>query len=106
MASFMDTAGRPLWLNDNQFSNMTTGVPSNFMGKEVILDNFVPTPAASSYSVIYGDVSGYYAPQRVGMSIRVAEEILIRQDLVVVIARMRFGGQLVHDWQVKTMQCA
>lgn len=102
----VDTTGRPVWLPENQFSNLMYKVPPSLAGYAVVRDQFVPVPAASSYSVIFGDLGGYYAPQRVGISLEVLRELRALQDEVVVYARARFGGQLVEDWRVKLMKLA
>lgn len=101
-----DTAGRPLWLPQDQYSNFAQNIPANIYGYPIVKDQFVPVPAASSYSVIFGKLSGYLAPQRVGISIEVLRELKALQGLVVIYARARFGGMLAYDWQVKLMKLA
>lgn len=103
-----DTAGRPLWLRDNQFSNFVNGTrnPPMLLGYPVVVDQFVPAPAADAKSVIFGDMQGYYVVDRVGLSIEVLREIRALKDEVIVYARKRVGGQLVHDWMIKLMKLA
>ncbi len=102
----VDTTGRPVWLPQDQFSNYANGYQAQILGYPIVKDQFVPVPAASSYSVIFGNLSGYFAPQRVGISIEVLREVRALRDEVVVYARRRFGGQLLYDWQVKLMKLA
>jgi HK97 family phage major capsid protein len=100
--AIVDTTGRPFWANS--YPDYTNGYQSTILGKPVVMDNFVPVPAADSYSVILGDLKAYYAPQRVGISIEVLRELRALKDEVIIYARRRFGGQLVKDFQVKVMK--
>lgn len=102
----VDTTGRPFWDVGSQYPNYANGYTATILGYPIVRDNFVPVPAASSYSVIFGNMNAYYAPQRVGISIEVLREIRALKDEVVVYARRRFGGQLVRDWEVKLMKLA
>lgn len=100
----VDTTGRPFW--GESWPSYTNGYQANILGYPVVRDQFVPVPAANSYSVIFGDLGAYYAPQRIGISIQVADQIRMLRDEVVLYARRRFGGQLVHDWRIKLMKLA
>lgn len=102
----VDTTGRPVWLPADQFANASNGYQPTIFGYPIVRDNFVPVPAASSYSVILGNLQGYLAPQRVGISVEVLRELKALRGLVVVYARARFGGELAYDWQVKLMKLA
>lgn len=102
--SLVDTTGRPFW--GESWPSYVNGYQPNILGYPIVRDQFVPVPGANSYSVIFGDLGAYYAPQRVGISIQVADQIRMLRDEVVLYARRRFGGQLVHDWRVKLMKLA
>jgi HK97 family phage major capsid protein len=102
--SLVDTTGRPFWMD--QYPNFQNGYLPNILGYPIVKDAHMPIPAANSYSVAFGDLKGYYAPQRVGMTIEVIRELFILRGLVGIYARQRVGGQLVEDWRVKLMKLA
>jgi HK97 family phage major capsid protein len=102
----VDTTGRPVIIQPGTFSNATEKPQFVILGDPIELSNFIPVPAASSYSVIYGDMRAYYIADRVGLSIEVLREIKALRDEVVLYSRKRVGAQLVHDWRLKVMKLA
>jgi HK97 family phage major capsid protein len=66
----------------------------------------MPAIAANAYPILFGDLRGYYIVDRVGLSVEVLREIRALRGEVVVYARKRVGGQLVHDWRLKDMKLA
>lgn len=55
-----DSQGRPLWE-----PSLQSGVPSSLMGSPVLIDNGIPTPAASAKSIGFGDISAAYIVRQV-----------------------------------------
>jgi HK97 family phage major capsid protein len=100
-----DTAGRPLWnQTDGNYTSWVNGYPSTLLGYPIAKAQFVADPAASSKSMYFGDMRAYYVIDRVGLSIEVLRELRALRGEVVVYARKRVGGQLVHDWKMKVLQ--
>ena len=109
IGALADTTGRALWLRENQFSNWMNGTrnPPNFLGYNVVLDQFMPDAAtANLLPVALGDYTGYHAPERIGMSIQVLQEARAMKGELILLARVRFGGQLVRPWQIKLLKLA
>lgn len=103
--ALVDAQGRPLWQqSDGVFANFVRGYPPTLLGYPVEKDQFMPAIGATATPIAFGDFSGYYMPQRVGLSVEVFREVLGLRDIVVIYARMRLGGQLVHDWKVKLLK--
>lgn len=75
-------------------------------GKQVITDEFVPALATDSLSAIFGDFSGYYIVDRVGMSIKFDEITGLDTDQVKVVAKKRVGGYTVEPWRLKVQKLA
>jgi hypothetical protein len=92
----VDTTGRPIVITPGTFSNATEKPTFSILGDPIEVTNFMPVQAANSYSVLYGDMRGYYIADRVGMSIEVLREVKALRDEVVVYSRKRVGAQLAH----------
>ena len=101
----VDSNKRPLWQQtDGAFQSWVNGYPPTLLGYPIVKDQFMPAVGATYYPVAFGDLTGYYMPQRVGISIEVLRELKALRDEVVVYARMRLGGQLVEYWKLKLLK--
>ncbi len=74
------------------------------MGDPIIFSQFAQDVGASNYPLIYGDFSGYYFVNRLGLTIQVLREVRARQNQIEVVARMRYGGKLVENWKIKVQK--
>jgi HK97 family phage major capsid protein len=98
------TATLPQWSTGDSYPNFSNGYNPNLLGFPVRKDQFVPDISTSNYPVIFGDLKGYYAPQRSGITVEVLREVRALRGEVVIYARQRVGGQLVEDYRVKVMK--
>jgi len=76
-------------------------------GYPVLWSQFMPDPASSGtgqYPVIAGDFGGYTLVNRVGFSIQVLREVAARRNQVIVLGRVRFGGQPLEPWRLRVMK--
>ena len=101
-----DSAVRPLWNPQDQYPNFTSGNPATLLGRPVQMDNFLPAIGSNTYPLVYGDLSGYWFADRVGITIQTLTELFALRDIYCIYARRRVGGALVHDWRVKVQKCA
>lgn len=106
LRSLTDSQTRPLWNPNDAWPNTANGMAASLLGYPIVKDQFMPALAASSLSVAFGDMGGYYIADRVGLSVEVLRELRALKDEVILYARKRVGGQLVHDWKVKLLKCA
>lgn len=107
VAQLKDGNGRYLWGMGVDDSGLRVGVKGrNLLGYDVVLNQFMPTQAASSNSIIFGDLKGYYLVNRVGLSIQVLRELYAETNQVLILGRVRFGGQVAEDWRLKVYQNA
>ncbi len=74
------------------------------LGYDVNYSGFMPSPAAGTYPVIFGDLSGYYLVNRVGFSIQVLRELYAETNQILLLGRLRFGGQVAEDWKIKVQR--
>jgi len=101
-----DSQARPLWMTADAWPSTANGMAANLLGYPIIKDQFMPALATSSLPMAFGDMGGYYIADRVGLSVEVLRELRALQDEVVIYARKRVGGQLVHDWKLKLLLAA
>jgi HK97 family phage major capsid protein len=99
-----DTQNRPLWMTADAWPSTANGMAANLLGYAIVKDQFMPALATDSLSVAHGDMGGYYVADRVGLSVEVLRELRALQDEVIIYARKRVGGQLVHDWKLKLLK--
>lgn len=87
--------GEYLWEPDQQ-----VGQPANLMGFPVLEQETMPSIAAGTYPILFGDPRGYRIVDRVGMSVeRYLDSSTARINQVIYIMRRRLGGQLVEPWR-------
>ena len=98
------TANQPMWKPEDFFPNALNGYAPRLLGYPVVKDQFMPAISTSTQPLMLGDLSGYYAPQRVGITIEVLRELFALRDIVCIYARMRVGGQVVEPWKFKLMK--
>lgn len=105
IAQLKDGNGRYLYgmgVDDSGLSVQIKG--RNLIGYPVLMNQFMPVAAASAYSAIFGDLRGYYLVNRVGLSIQVLRELYAETNQVLILGRVRFGGQVAEDWRLKILQ--
>ena len=102
----VDGDGRPLWSAGDSYPNFANGQQTSLLGYPTKKSQFMPDVSANTYPLALGDFSGYWIADRVGITVEVLRELRALRDEVVVYARKRWGGQLVHDWRVKLQKIA
>ena len=104
LRALSDSQLRPLWNVNDQWPNMANGNSASILGHPILKSQFMPDIASTATPVLLGDLSGYYIADRVGLSVEVDNSIRRLKDEVVIVARKRVGGQLVHYWKTKLMK--
>lgn len=104
--ALVDGAGRPIWGAGEGYPNMGNGMQPTLLGYPVAKSQFLPAIGANTYPLLLGDVSGYFIADRVGITVEVLRELRALRGEVVLYARKRWGGQLVHDWKMKVQKVA
>ena len=85
-----DGAGNYLWEPNQQ-----AGQPLMLLGYPVYMQEAMPSIAADAYPIIFGDLSGYYIADRVGMSVeRFLDSATASTNTVKFVMRRRLGGQV------------
>ncbi len=102
-----DTAGRPIWLpaGDTGIANDHAGT---LLGYDVVVNNFLPAPAASKSPVLFGVFNPAYVIRDV-MNVqlfRFDDSAFISKGQVGFMAWARAGGNLIDVNAVKSLKMA
>lgn len=98
------TANWPQWLGADQYPSAANGMQASLRGYPIVKDQFMPAISSTTYPLAFGDMTGYWIADRVGITVEVLREVKALRDEVVIYARKRVGGQLVHDWRLKLLK--
>jgi HK97 family phage major capsid protein len=93
----------PQWSLGDSYPNYSNGMSPSLLGYSIAKNQFLGNPATAVKYLMFGDLSGYYIVDRVGLSVEVFREVYGLRDQVVVYMRKRTGGQLVHYWKMRTL---
>lgn len=107
IAKLKDTNNRYLWGAGLQDSGLVPGIRDRkLIGYDVLFNQQMPdfNAGAPAYSMIFGDLMGYYLLNRVGFSVEVLREVYAETNQVVILGRLRLGGQVAEDWKIKIGQ--
>jgi HK97 family phage major capsid protein len=102
IATLKDSVGQYLWRE--VYGNSATagggGTIKTLLGYPVLEQEGMPTPATAAYPLVFGDFSGYWIRDRVGMSIeRYLDSATARINQVIYVMRRRLGGQVTQPWR-------
>lgn len=106
IAKLKDDDQRYLFAAGVNSDGLATARPTSLLGFPFLSSDFMPDVAANAYPAIFGDLGGYYLVRRVGFSIQVLNEIVATANKVRVLGRMRLGGQVAEDWELKVQKVA
>jgi HK97 family phage major capsid protein len=102
LAKLQDGQGRPYWTIGSQDWGLAGGrINRPLEGYPVMFNSFMPNVSAGLYPIVFGDLSGYYLVRRIGFSIQVLRELYAETNQILLLGRVRFGGQLVEDWRLR-----
>lgn len=105
LASAKNSTGDYLWTE--MYGNNAQGGAETIRGWNYRESEALPSIAANTYPVIFGDWSGYRIVDRVGMAIqRYDDSNTAETDSVVFFVRRRYGGQPAEGYKFVVIQCA
>lgn len=100
IAKMVDTAGRFLWQPYEQ-SGLVGSRRADLLGYPVVMSAFAPNVSAGTYPVVFGDLRGYYRVDRLGLSVEVLRERYAEENQVVVLGRLRIGGDVAEPYRMR-----
>lgn len=81
-------------------------VQPKFLGMPVVITEHAPTVTTNAFPISFGDHRGYIMAERVGMTVRVLDELYAETDQKLFLLRYRFGGGLAEDYKIKLLKVA
>ena len=90
----------PIWPQQGGFAP----APRDFLGFPALRDEFMPGIAAGAYPALFGDLKGYLVLDRVGLSVQRLSEIYAENNITLLLARKRLGGQTIEPWRMKVQK--
>ena len=101
-----DSSGNYLW-DATEFRGGAGGQQPTLLGFPVLEHEGMPDVGANAYPIIFGDLSGYFVVDRVGMSIeRFLDSSTARQNQIIFLLRRRVGGRAVETWRFAVQKVA
>ncbi len=83
--------------NDNTYlwqPGLVAGQPDRLLGRPIFVSDGAPTPAVSTASIVFGDMSYYYIVDRLGLSMQVLKELYAANGQVGFKFSKRTDGRL------------
>lgn len=106
IAKLKDAENRYLWAQFEQSGLVLPARERPLLGYPVMFSGLMPNVAANAFPAIFGDLSGYFLVDRVGFSIQVLREVYAENNQIVLLGRVRFGGQVAEPWKMKIHKVA
>lgn len=114
IAKLKDGNSRYVWEQNDQFggglgSTQQDGVvvmQPRFLGMPLVITEHAPTVTTNSFPISFGNHRGYIMAERIGMTVRVLDELYAETDQKLFLLRMRFGGQLAEDYKIRLLKVA
>lgn len=99
-------SGNYLW-SAYQYEGGEGGRPPRLLGYDTLEQETLPSVAAGTFPLIFGNPGGYHIYDRVGMTVeRFLDSATARSNLVYYVLRRRVGGQPIEKWQFVCMEVA
>lgn len=105
VAQLKDSQNRYLWGSGYQDSGVAPTFKDRLLvGYPVAFSGFMPNIGAANFPAIFGDFTGYYKVNRIGFSVQVLRELYAETNQILILGRIRFGGQVAEPWKLKVYQ--
>lgn len=107
IATLKDSANRYLWgMGVDDSGLQVPAIRRALLGYPVNFSAFMPNQGANAYPLIFGDLKGYMLVNRVGFSIQVLRELYAETNQLVMLGRVRFGGDVIEPWRLRLQKCS
>jgi len=106
IAKITDASNRNLWL-PFAYQGGDKPLPRTLLGFPVLEQEIMPDVAANAYPIIFGDLTGYYIVDRIGMGIKRATDATSdMKNIVYFVLRRRLGGRVMEPWRFAVQKVA
>ena len=73
-------------------------------GFPVVWSEWMPSVGSSNFPILFGDFSGYVSLTRSNISIQILDQTRAKENLTEVIAKLRYGGDLVEPYKFRAQK--
>lgn len=73
-------------------------------GFPVVWSEWMPAVSASTFPILFGDFSGYVSLTRSNISIQILDQTRAKENMTEVVAKLRYGGDLVEPYKFKAQK--
>lgn len=73
-------------------------------GFPVVWSEWMPAVGASNFPILFGDFSGYVSLTRSNISIQILDQTRAKENLTEVVAKLRYGGDLVEPYKFRAQK--
>lgn len=94
LRTLKDDGGNYIWNHSND----------TILGKQVVISEYMPSAAASTKSIVFGDFSYYWVVDRTSMTVRTLRERFFESDQIGYLAYELLDGKLIRSDTIKVMQ--
>ena len=92
-----------VWPVEERVGGFGTVEPT-ILGYPISRAEFVPAIEADAFPIIFGQMTGYYVVDRVGISFKRLDQPYAESNILVILARKRVGGQVVEPWRLRAQK--
>ena len=75
-------------------------------GFPVVWSEWMPAVGSNNYPILFGDFSGYVSLTRSNISIQILDQTRAKENLTEVVAKLRYGGDLVEPYKFRAQKVA
>lgn len=104
IALLKDSQNRYLFSAGTVDASVATSRPNALLGFSLIRSGLMPNVAAGDYPLLYGDLTAYYQIMRMGFTLQILKEVEARSNQVVMLGRLRFGGDIAEPWRLRALK--
>lgn len=101
---FKSTGGLYIFQQGQYYPGIVEPVPDRVDGFPITYNQFAPSVASGNFPILFGSLQGYFMPQRMGLTMRVLNEIEAIQNRRIYLFRLRWGGELIQEQYLKFVQ--
>lgn len=73
-------------------------------GFPVVWSEWMPAVSGSNFPILFGDFSGYVSLTRSNISIQILDQTRAKENLTEVVAKLRYGGDLVEPYKFRAQK--
>ena len=73
-------------------------------GFPVVWSEWMPSVGSSNFPILFGDFSGYVSLTRSNISIQILDQTRAKENMTEVVAKLRYGGDLVEPYKFRAQK--